>query len=180
MTPLQFVIAECSNHQSDGSCLGMMINTDLSITRGHALPRCLVADGQRCPYFEECVAPMADMVTDPRRSRVIKEAVMLYQMQHKDAVTTGRRCPSCGLPIQKGKQFCVECSAKKRKASNRLAQDRRRKQRVLLSAEVPKKNPKPPMISGGKNAVLQNPILDSHPPQHGQTSADACPSGRSA
>ena len=39
MTPLQFAVAECANHQPDGSCAGVMINRDLSMSRASPLPR---------------------------------------------------------------------------------------------------------------------------------------------
>ena len=78
MTPLQFAREECANHQPDGSCLGAWINEDLSITRGDPKPRCLLAEGKRCRYFEECVAPMARMVNDPRRATALRDAVTQY------------------------------------------------------------------------------------------------------
>lgn len=173
MTPLQFVVAECSNHQPDGSCLGMMINDDLSITRGHALPRCLIADGQRCPYFEQCVAPMADTVTEPRHSRSIKEAVMAYQMQHKDGVTTGRLCPQCGLPIDARQRMCRECADKRRKSTFRESQARTRKQRGQMSTVNGKNSPKPPMNQGGNFGNSRNAIEDSHPPQNHPLTVEA-------
>ena len=78
MNPMQFVREECANHR-DGRCVGARINADLSITRCAPRERCRIADGERCRYFEECVAPMADMVSDKKRAFALREAVMQYQ-----------------------------------------------------------------------------------------------------
>jgi hypothetical protein len=171
---------ECSNHQPDGSCLGMMINDDLSITRGHALPRCLIADNKRCPFFEECVAPMVRNVTDPRRNRALKEAVMIYQMQHKNAVTTGRRCPECGLPIEARQRLCRECADKRRKATYRSHKSKTRKQGGHMSTVNGKNDPKTPMKEGGNFGISQNAIEDSHPPQIGTLTVDIPQPGEAA
>lgn len=172
MTPLQFVTAECANHQPDGSCAGVMINPDLSMSRATPRPRCLIAEAKRCTYFEQCVAPMAGWVTDPRRAAALQAAVAEYRRMTNQKAAAARLCSGCGAPMQKGKQFCPACAARRRKASNRAAQDRRRQSGIMLSAEVPEIRPKSPMISGGILAVLQNPIEDSHPPQNDHTSAD--------
>jgi len=57
MTARQFAREECANAQHDGSCLGVAIEADLSMRRCRPLPACLLAEGKRCSYFEECVAP---------------------------------------------------------------------------------------------------------------------------
>ncbi len=90
MTPLQFAREECANHQPDGSCLGAWINEDLSIARSAPKPRCLLGGGERCRYFEACVAPMARMVSDPRRAVALSEAVSLYHLTAKRAAETNR------------------------------------------------------------------------------------------
>ncbi|MCX7009809.1 MAG: hypothetical protein NTY53_21630, partial [Kiritimatiellaeota bacterium] len=75
MTPLQFVREECANHQPNGSCLGVQIAKDLTMTWAKPLPRCQVADGHRCGYFEACVLPMTDIVSDPRRAKEFQDAL---------------------------------------------------------------------------------------------------------
>lgn len=172
VTPLQFIRDECANRQPDGSCTGAMIDDDLRIRLLRPLSRCLVADNRRCPYFEVCVAPMAGMVTEPRRAAPIQEAVAEYRRITKQGEDLTRQCPECGGSMRRGKKYCPRCADARRKASNRAAQDRRRHTPVVLSADVGENTPKTPMILGGPMAVFENPIGDSHPSQNGQTSAD--------
>ncbi len=175
MTPMQLIRDECANHQPDGSCLGVMIEEDLSIRRGTPRPRCLVAEARRCPYFEECVAPMADMAGDPRRAAALQEAVAEYRQITNQKAPKARPCPDCGRPMQKGRQYCPRCAGTRRKASNRTAQSRRRDSTVGMSAEVPKNAPSFRGNKGPILAVSQNAIEDSGPPQNAQTSADIRP-----
>ena len=172
MTPTQFAKEECANHQPDGSCLGIMINADLSTTQARPLPKCLLAEGKRCPYFEQCVAPMADMASDPRRAAALQAAVAEYRQATNQKAPANRSCPDCGAALQKGKQRCPKCAAFRRRAANRARQERRRETEDVLSRKVSKNTPKTPMISGGKKAVFQNAIEDSHPPQNDQTLRD--------
>lgn len=51
-TPLQMAKAECANYESDGSCHGV----------GMRYPKCMLADGKRCQYFEECVLPLPEPI----------------------------------------------------------------------------------------------------------------------
>jgi hypothetical protein len=172
MTPLQFVCEECANHQPDGSCLRVTIGDDLSIGRAAPESRCLVADGQRCPYFEACLLPMADMAGDPRRAAALQEAVAEYRQITNQKAPKARPCPDCGRPMQKGRQYCPRCAGARRKASNRTAQSRRRDPAVGMSAEVQKNGPSFPGNKGPISAVSRNAIEDSGPPQNAQTSAD--------
>jgi hypothetical protein len=138
MTPMQLVRDECANHQPDGSCLGVVINEDLSITRAAPKPRCLVAEGKRCPYFEECVAPMADMASDPRRAAGLQEAVAEYRRMTNQKQLRARPCPECGGPLQKGKQYCPKCADRHRKATHRRYNGQRAATGVMPTTEVPK------------------------------------------
>ena len=143
MTPLQFISEECANHQSDGSCMGAVINDDLSITRCDSKPRCLVAEGKRCSYFEECVAPMVNMVSDPRRAAEIQEAVAEYRQITNQKAPAIRPCPECGGPCQPRKRFCPACVDKRRKAAKRRAFHRARGRGMSTRQLSPKSEAKP-------------------------------------
>jgi len=172
MTPLQFVVEECSNHQPDGSCLGAMIEEDLSIRRGTPRPRCLVADGKRCPYFEACVLPLADMASDPRRATSLQEAVAEYRRVTKQGEDLDRQCPECGGPMRKGKRYCPTCADGRRKASYRDYKTRARHSAVDMSTVVRKTTPSFPGNSMPFSGVYQNAMEDSHPPQNGPPTVD--------
>ena len=66
MKPMQMIKEECANWR-DGRCTGAYITKALAVPFAQPRPRCAVLDGQPCPYFEDCVAPMADAVSDRRR-----------------------------------------------------------------------------------------------------------------
>ena len=61
MTPFQLAQAECANYEHNGACLGLHIGDNGETTGCSPKPGCVVSVGERCAYFEECVAPMADM-----------------------------------------------------------------------------------------------------------------------
>jgi hypothetical protein len=63
------------------------------ITHCSPKSRCVLSAGERCMYFEECVAPMADVVKEPRRAKAVQEAVLSYRMAHAGVlrVTQHRR-----------------------------------------------------------------------------------------
>jgi len=77
MTPLQFARAECPNYK-DGACLGMRIADDLSPLNGKPRDRCNI-DEASCDYFEECVAPMRNYVTDEKKKKSYLYAMFLYK-----------------------------------------------------------------------------------------------------
>jgi ribosomal protein S27AE len=179
MTPLQFVSAECANLEPDGSCRGIMINRDLSMPPATPRPRCLIAERKRCTYFETCVAPMADWVTEPRRAASLQAAVAEYREVTNQKAVAARPCPACGGAMQKGKQRCPRCAAASRLAANRTRQHRHRSDEGTLSRKVSENHPETPMIPGGVLAVPQNVIEDSGPPQNDPTLRDIGP-GRAA
>ena len=174
MNPMQFVRDECANHR-DGRCVGAMINEDLSVTRCAPRERCRIADGERCRYFEECVAPMADMASDPRRAVGLQAAVAEYRQITNQKAPKARPCPDCGGPMQKGKQYCPACAGRRRKASNRAAQSHRRRNGDVMSAEVQKYTPSFPGNSTPFSPIPENVMEDGGPPQNNQTSADIRP-----
>ena len=175
MTPLQFAQQECANHQPDGSCLGVMIEEDLSIRRCSPRPRCRLADGERCGYFEACVAPMARMATDPRRAVALREAVSLYHLTTKQAADPDRNCPDCGRPMAKGRRYCPTCAGARRKATFRASQARTRQSAVGMSTVVQEYPPKTLGFSSGVSAVSPSAIGDSHHPQNEPTTVDIGP-----
>jgi hypothetical protein len=61
MIPSQIARNHCANfNMSDGSCIGIYYNDDLSPRCCNPLSKCLLLGTkiQRCAYFEECVKPM--------------------------------------------------------------------------------------------------------------------------
>jgi hypothetical protein len=59
MSPLQAAKEHCANWNC-GACLGMNYSDDLSVdwSRHSPRPKCLLAEGRRCRYFEEIIIPM--------------------------------------------------------------------------------------------------------------------------
>ena len=89
MTPLQFAKAECSNY-NDGACKGIGIRDDGSLYSFGKSSQCALSKLpiQRCIFFEQCVAPIADQRKPPYvkantelRHKESVEAVKLYRME---------------------------------------------------------------------------------------------------
>jgi hypothetical protein len=61
MTPLQVAKEECANCDSAGNCAGIGIADDLSLYRFRPPGKCYLAEEpiKPCPYFEQCLAPLA-------------------------------------------------------------------------------------------------------------------------
>jgi len=132
MTPLQAARAHCANYQSDGSCLGMFYKNDLSVdwSRHRPLPRCLLALGQPCSYFEECVMPMRiDRGKHPKEATGFAEACHEYRVSIQGAASAIKRlCGACRKCEVTGlKRFCRSCAEKRERAGDRL---RKRKSRL--------------------------------------------------
>ncbi|MCX7006807.1 MAG: hypothetical protein NTY53_06100 [Kiritimatiellaeota bacterium] len=119
MKPMQMIREECANHQSNGSCLGVQIAKDLTMPYAKPRPRCLVTDGQRCGYFEACVLPLADIVSEPRRAKEYQAAVVEYRQITNQKAAKVRTCPDCGGALQPRKQLCPACAQKRQLASKR-------------------------------------------------------------
>jgi len=86
MTPLQLARAECANCEPDGGCLGMDIAPD---GRSRPLwlkkpPRCVLADGQPCPYFETAILAGIPMIGNRRKADSWQEAADQYEERKKE------------------------------------------------------------------------------------------------
>jgi len=130
MTPYQLARQECSNYQSDGSCLGIQPEglTDPSVPMV-PLDRCLLSTKpiKPCRFFEKCVLPLADQpdsaggrIDGAKRAGWL-EAQMKYLAARKKTVpeTKLRTCPDCGDPLAKRQRVCEKCSKKRRRDSQR-------------------------------------------------------------
>lgn len=132
MTPLQFAKAECSNYTQSGGCQGVGIKDDGSLYGFGHKDKCLLATGQRCQYFEECVFPMTIDPCNARnvvRSGEIQEAKRLYRMQTGATISQDnqRICPQCNKkPLEPRKQLCYVCADANQKTKTR---ERKRKER---------------------------------------------------
>ena len=123
MTALQIAYAECANWRKDGKgCLGAIIEDDLQIRRCKPRERCLLSTpGERCQYFEECVAPMGPGIHDEARRVAFMAAVRDYRLAAKLPCADDRPCPMCGQAMEPRRRFCDVCAAGRRKQSNRAA-----------------------------------------------------------
>lgn len=127
MTPLQAAKAHCANYQTDGSCLGMYYKDDLSVDWQRFAPRsrCLLADCERCPYFEEIILPMRP--EQPAVAKSLSKAPDAYRRLHK--LQGGRFCPRCGeSPILARQRVCVVCRVKARRETHRKHNSSRQRQ----------------------------------------------------
>lgn len=119
MKPMSFVREECANHLPDGQCLGANFGPNLQPMPNTPRPRCLVAGRKRCAYFETCLAPMAQIATDPRRAKDLQEAAAEYLQITNQKAEGGRECPDCGCLLQPRKRLCPSCAKKRKKLANR-------------------------------------------------------------
>jgi hypothetical protein len=174
MTALQLAQDECANFR-DGRCVGAIINADLSITRCAPQPRCRIAAGARCPYFDVCVVPMAATVSDPRRAVALLDALTQYRILPGDGAPADRACPGCGGPIRSRMRYCPACADARRKATFRAAQARHRGSRVGMSTVSAENTPGFQGNRGVFSAVSQNAIGDGHPPETHPLTVDIAP-----
>jgi hypothetical protein len=141
MTALQIAYAECANWRKDGKgCLGAIIDDDLQIRRCDPKPKCLLGTpGERCKYFEECVAPMAASIENPSRRLAFEAAVRDYRLAAKLPCADDRPCPMCGQAMEPRQRFCDVCAAARRKVSTRQAVQKHRVGCKQLRANGPLK-----------------------------------------
>ncbi len=132
MTPLQAAKAHCANYQPDGTCLGVDIKDDGSLTRFQPAGRkCLLATaGQRCPYFEQCVMPMEIREwKSPLEQKDFAQAVYTYRIAADvSRQEKGKRiCPTCNCrPLEPRKKYCYVCAEASRREATRERVDRLR------------------------------------------------------
>ena len=139
MTALQIAKEHCANWLGEGQgCLGAMIDDDLQIRRCCPKPQCgLATPGERCRYFEECVAPMSPGIANEDYRGRFEAAVRDYRRATNQPCADERPCPNCGRPMEPRERFCSLCSAAKRKESGRLTAERSRSKSRQLSQKRP-------------------------------------------
>jgi hypothetical protein len=123
MTALQIAYAECANWRKDGKgCLGAIIDDDLQIRRCNPKPKCVLGTpGERCRYFEECVAPMGPGIYNEAYRVAFMAAIRDYRLAAKLPCAEERPCPMCGRPMEPRQRFCVACAAERRRETKRLS-----------------------------------------------------------
>jgi hypothetical protein len=125
MTPIQLAKAECANFDN-GRCLGIGIRDNGSLYGFEAKGPCVLKVlGVRCPYFEECVLPMASRVEPPTRRTDYMEAAAFYRRAANVPQSVSRTC-SCGRPLEPYKQTCYVCRDAARKQKNRQRNQKRK------------------------------------------------------
>ena len=134
MTPLQLAKTECSNYiQETCGCQGLNIKDDGSLVTFPAPLVCsLHSKNGRCTFFEQIVLPLANSWRPPYigkntedRHREGLEAVKLYRKSHGLIRVAERPCPICSKPMATRKQFCHECSKKRRLEQIKRAEAKR-------------------------------------------------------
>ena len=118
----------CANWCRGGTCVG--VGFDICAQRYCRITKeggpCLLALGQRCPYFEKSVLPMEtrgekDWPTVVQGA-AFREAARIYHLTFPETVAvqpTTRKCPDCGKHrIGPRKRCCVECRIRRRRASD--------------------------------------------------------------
>jgi hypothetical protein len=132
MSPQQAAKEHCANWDG-GACLGMYYKNNLSVdwSRHNPLARCLLADGKRCPYFEEIIIPMRmSRETEAAIVRADKKdkAVASYIKLHKLSPLTRRICPDCQKePLLPRRRTCDACRRLRRRATKRTWKMRTRR-----------------------------------------------------
>ena len=128
MTPLQIAKDHCANWRNDGKgCLGAIIDDDLQIRRCRPKPKCVLGTpGERCAYFEECVAPMGPSIDNEDYRRQFQAAVRDYRLAAKLPCAEERPCPVCGQAMEPGRRFCESCAIARHRRNQRAWVQKRR------------------------------------------------------
>ena len=154
MTALQVAKAECDNCDSIGNCSGIGIrkepNGNIKLYRFRDEGRCwLVPDAEgkieRCPHFEECIAPLTQSrgraaVTHEQKRAAAKLAkgVLAYEKAVMPMPKAKHaKCKGCQQNVIAPKRFCTNC-AKRRKlqANNRSRMRKNEALRALISNDL--------------------------------------------
>jgi hypothetical protein len=170
VTPLQIADAHCGNYQSDGSCLGVYYNRELSVAFVRPLPKCLLCEPvRRCAYFDEVIAPMK--LEHPNRERQNKfrtefaSAIHRYQLAVDSPATTGRLCRKCNMrrTASESKQLCDPCRIENGRESRRRAWHKLKASRTSIFGPVSasrssteKRPPNNPLQPLGKLTYAKN------------------------
>lgn len=168
MTLLQIAQRHCANWQTNGSCLGAIIEDDGAIRRCCPKPTCVLGTpGQRCLYFEECVAPNVRYFDGDYRKQ-FEEALRGYRLAANLPSARLRLCPECQRPMEPRRRFCPVCATARRRASNREATAKRRNGSHMSAVKA---------VSTIAAQALTEPVFtgqygDSGQGQNGQLTAD--------
>jgi len=126
MNPNHLAATQCSNYQKDGSCLGVSQSCFPSSEPQPPFPRCLLADGQRCQFFERSVLPLADRPSpknEPglqgRAAEAMNKYFELHDAGRPKQIGGRRNCPRCGGLLDRGKRYCDPCRQLQRNESQK-------------------------------------------------------------
>jgi hypothetical protein len=149
VTPFQVAKAECANCDSAGNCAGVGIADDLSCYMFRRPGKCWLAldeQGQikRCPYFEDCVAPLAnkraqaDSTQDQRKAAArLAEGVRKYEMAVLPAQTTKyAKCKDCKSNVIAPKRLCPKCAKRRKLQSTNASRKKNGAFRVLVANDL--------------------------------------------
>jgi hypothetical protein len=147
MTALQVARAECANCDSAGNCAGVGIRDDVSLYRFRREgEKCWLAPGPdgaiaRCPYFEECVAPLAkararNAATQEQKHATARlaEGVRAYEAAVVPVPTVKyAKCKGsgCQRDVIAPKRLCEQCAKKRTLRSKRQYWSKTRKNGAL-------------------------------------------------
>ena len=141
MTPLQVAKQECANYEGAGTCVGVGIRDDGSLYRFRREGgKCWLAPGPdgaiaRCPYFEECIAPLAkararNAATEEQKRAAARlvEGVQAYEAAVLPVPTAKyAKCKGCQRDVIAPKRLCEQCAKKRTLQSKRQYWSKTRK-----------------------------------------------------
>ena len=118
MNAKQLATQECANY-SNGDCLGVMINSDLTQyidTMLYGKPCCVNND--RCHYFEEILIPLVRLSIKQNKV-AMEKAVMKYEKNILESISA-RYCKQCQKPYQANNprvRLCTQCRENNKRRS---------------------------------------------------------------
>lgn len=141
-TPLQFAREQCANFENGGSCAGIGINDDGRLYIFGKKPACLLANKERCQYFEDCVLPLHPDMQNAKGqvfAKHLAEARRLYSLTVPGfSRNPGRKCIACNRrEVEPHKRLCYQCAEKRKKASKLESQRKlRHEEKTALKTPV--------------------------------------------